>query len=259
MAAIDHLLVGGVEHFERRHDLAGRERLDLDLCRSVSLSTRSANNLKLSCSVKLAGQVDCILSVLVCCALAGAARHHAVMARTNEQMVVFSASFWRPSMTTSSLRARIAATLTGRADFDKRIVARGGARRARGTAARSARFADDRLNQPACCGGMGAVRARSRGRGKAATNPGSTAVAPVRGHPPTRARKSQPLVMSPALGFVRFSQPLGVVRVRRHSGSFGIHAAWVRSEPQDGPALGSPCANSIWEFYLRTSDVATAI
>ena len=31
VAAIDHLLVGGVEDFERRHDLAGRERLDLDL------------------------------------------------------------------------------------------------------------------------------------------------------------------------------------------------------------------------------------
>ncbi len=34
-------------------------------------------------------------------------------------------------MTTSSLRARIAVTLTGRADFDKRIVARGEARRAK--------------------------------------------------------------------------------------------------------------------------------
>ena len=31
VAAVDHLLAGGVEDLERRHDLAGGERLDLDL------------------------------------------------------------------------------------------------------------------------------------------------------------------------------------------------------------------------------------
>ena len=30
MTAIDHLLVGGVEDFERRNDLTGGQRLDLD-------------------------------------------------------------------------------------------------------------------------------------------------------------------------------------------------------------------------------------
>jgi hypothetical protein len=42
----------------------------------VILSTRSANILKASCAVELAGQLDCMLSVRVCAA-AGAARPRA--------------------------------------------------------------------------------------------------------------------------------------------------------------------------------------
>src|SRR5574341_1172522 len=48
----------------------------------VSLSTRSAKNLKLSCSVRLAGQVDCILRFFGCCAAAPAAKPRAAASAT---------------------------------------------------------------------------------------------------------------------------------------------------------------------------------
>src|ERR671935_2750538 len=70
----------------------------------VSLSTRSANILKCSCSVLLAGQLDCILMVLLAgaCACAPAANAAAASAATNVRVpmvLLLLLGWWRSEAT----------------------------------------------------------------------------------------------------------------------------------------------------------------
>src|SRR3954465_1556167 len=71
---------------------AGSASILIEPCESFS--TRSPNILKCSCSVLLAGQVDCILIDFGACACAPALRNVAAMATAMERLSIGSPGLW---------------------------------------------------------------------------------------------------------------------------------------------------------------------